>query len=44
MAQAAKGPSLEVFQNHGVVALRDVASEHGGDGSMVGLGDLRGLF
>jgi len=26
------------------VALRDMVSGHGGDGLMVGLGDLRGLF
>jgi len=32
-------PSLEVFKNHG-----DVDSRHGGDGLMVGRGDLRGLF
>jgi len=37
-------PSLEVFQNCVDVALRDVVSEHGGDGLMVGLGDLSGLF
>ena len=37
-------PLLEVFKNHGDVALRDVVSGHGGDGLMVGLDDLRGLF
>ena len=36
--------SLEVFQNRVNVALRDMVSGHGGDGLMVGLGDLRGLF
>lgn len=36
--------SLEVFKKRGEVALRDVASRHGGDGSMVGLHDLSGLF
>jgi len=35
---------LEVFKNCGDVALRDMASRHGGDGLMVGLGDIRGLF
>jgi len=29
-------PSLEVFKNRGDVALRDVVSGHGGDGSVVG--------
>ena len=37
-------PSLEVFKNRVDVALRDVVSGHGGDGVMVGLGGLRGLF
>ena len=37
MAQAAQGggvesPSLEVFKSRGDVALRDMVSEHGGDG------------
>jgi len=36
--------SLEVFENHGDVALRDVAGGHGGDGLVVGLDDLRHLF
>ena len=31
--------SLEVFNEHGDVALRDVVSGHGGEG-----GDLSGLF
>ena len=37
-------PSLEVFQSHGDVALRDVGSGHGGGGLMVGPGDLGVLF
>ena len=36
--------SLEVFKECGDVALRDVVSGHGGDGLMVGLDDLSGLF
>ena len=51
MAQAAQGgrevvesPSLEVFQSHVDVALRDVVSGHGGGGLAVGLDDLRVLF
>ena len=36
---AVGSPSLEVFQDHGDVALKDMVS-----GLMVGLGDLRGLF
>ena len=36
-------PSLEVFREYDV-ALRDVVSGHGGDGLVVGLGDLGGLF
>ena len=37
LGQAAQGevvelPSLEVFKNHGNVALRDVVSGHGGGG------------
>ena len=36
--------SLEVFEKRADVALRDMVSGHGGDGLMVGLGDLRGLF
>jgi len=34
-------PTLEVFKNHGDVALRDMVSGHGGDGLMVGLDGLR---
>ena len=36
--------SLEVFKKCVDVALRDMVSKHGGDGLMVGLDDLRGLF
>ena len=36
--------SLVVFKKRVDVALRDVVSGHGGDGLMVGLGDLSGLF
>ena len=36
-------PSLEVFNNHGDVALRDMGSGHSG-GGVVGLDGLRGLF
>ena len=35
--------SLQVFQNQGDVALRDMVSGHGGM-VWVGLGDLEGLF
>jgi len=37
-------PSPQVFKNCGDVGLRDVVSGHCGDGLMVGLTDLRGLF
>jgi len=36
--------SLEVFKKRADVSLRDMISGHGGDGSMVGLIDLDGLF
>ena len=36
--------SLEVFKKNVDVALRDMASGHGGGGWMVGLDDLCGLF
>jgi len=37
-------PSLEVFRKCADVVLRDMVSGHGGDGLMVGLYDLSGLF
>ena len=37
-------PLLEVFQNRGDVALRNVGSGHGGGGLLVGLDDLKDLF
>jgi len=43
-AQVVDSPSLEVLQNHVDVALRDLVSGHGGDGLMVGRGDLSGLY
>jgi len=40
-----ESPSLEVFKNHGNVALRDMVSGLVGTvGLMVGLDDFRGLF
>ena len=41
--EVVESPSLEVFKNHGAVALRDVVSGHGGNGLIIGLHDLRGL-
>jgi len=38
-----ESPSLEVFKECRDVALRDMVSEHGGDGLMVGCNDLSGL-
>ena len=35
---------LEMFKKRVDVALRDMVSGYGGDGLVVGLGDLRGLF
>jgi len=35
---------LEVLKNHVDVALMDMVSGHGGDGLMVGWGELRGVF
>ena len=35
---------MEVFKNCVDVALRDMVRGHGGDGLIVGLDDLRGLF
>jgi len=42
--EVVESPTLEVLQNQGDVALREVVYWYGGDGSMVGLGDLSGLF
>ena len=42
--EVVESSSLEVFQNHIDVALRDVVSGHGGDVLMVGLGDLSSCF
>jgi len=36
--------SLEMFKSCSVVAMRDVISEHGGDGLVVGINDLSNLF
>ena len=44
LREVVESPSVEVFKNHGDVALRDVVCGHGWDGLTVGLGDLRGLF
>jgi len=42
--EVVESPSLEVFKSRVDVALRDVGSGHGGDGLVVGVGHLRGLF
>ena len=44
VVQGGESPSLEVFKRHVDVALRHVVSGHGGDGLMVGLDGLSGLF
>ena len=38
-----ESPFLQVLKNRVDVALRDVGSGHGGDGSVIGLDDLSGL-
>lgn len=42
--EVVESPSLEVFKNHGEVALRDMDNGYGGDGLMIGLDDYSGLF
>ena len=42
--EVVESPSLEVFQSRVAVALRDVVSGHGGDGLVVGLRALCGVF
>ncbi len=42
--EVVESPSLEVFKSRVDVALRDVVSGHGGDGSTIGLDDLGGLL
>jgi len=42
--EVVESPSLEVFKKRVDVALQDMVNRHGGDGLMVGLDDLRGLF
>jgi len=42
--EVGESPSLEVFNNHVDVALRDTVSGHGGDGLVVGVGDSSDLF
>jgi len=39
-----ESPPLKVFKSHEAVALSVMVSGHGGDGTMVGLDDVRGLF
>jgi len=44
LREVVESPSLEMFREHGDVALRDLVSEHGGNGLVVGLYVLSGLF
>ena len=44
LPRAVESPGLEVFKNCVDMAVRDVVSGHGGDGVMVGLNDLSGIF
>jgi len=39
-----ESPSLEMFKNRVDVVQRDMVSGRGGDGLMVGVDDLSGLF
>ena len=43
-SEVVESPFLEVFKKYVDVALRDMVSEHGGDGLRFGLDDLRGVF
>ena len=38
--EVVESPLLEVFKNSVYVAVRDMVSRHGGEGSMVGVEDL----
>jgi len=42
--EVVESPFLEVFKNHGDVALSDVVSGHGENEWMVGQDNLSGLF
>ena len=42
--EVVESPSLEGFKKHVDVAFRTWSSRPGGDGLMIGLDDLRGLF
>ena len=42
--EVVESPPLKVFKSHEAVALSVMVSGHGGDGTMVGLDDVRGLF
>jgi len=42
--EVGESPSLEVFKNCAGVALKDMVSEHGGDGLTVGPDDLSGIL
>jgi len=42
--EVVKSPSLELFESHGDVALRDMVSGHGGDGLTAKLDDLLDVF
>ena len=42
--EVVESPPLQVFKKRVDVALRDMVSGHGGDGLVVRLGELSGLF
>ena len=44
LREVVESPSLEVFKSRVDVALTDMGSGHRGDGLIVGLDGLRGLF